>query len=114
MDKNTKVDIFIDPEVQELLVGFLVTDWMGTGQGYSDFIRKSIELWRSPVSYEDTEKCTWQYDLDSRGWVSVCGHKQRKHPTNPVCPYCVKPLLIHPLSAHQWVKEDNKENGRED
>ena len=106
MKKNEKVDIFIDPEVRELLVGFLLTDWMETGQGYSDFIRKSIALWRSPASYEDTDKCTWQYDLVSKGWVAGCGHKQRRRPTNPVCPYCVKPLLIGALSAHQWTKEE--------
>lgn len=120
MDAKPKVDIFVDPDVREELVMFLVTDWMGTGQGYSDFIRKSIQLWRTPVSAEDTDNCTWRYNFDSKGWESGCGHKQYKRPTNVYCPYCVKPLVIHSLSARQWSKEydeDNKEkgqNGRED
>ena len=115
-----KVDIFVDPDVRKQLVMFLATDWMGTGLGYSDFILKSIQLWRSQFSedsVEDTDRCTWKHDLENHSWVSGCGHKKLKRPTNPICPYCVKPLLIHSLSAHQWVKQDNNEkgqNGRED
>lgn len=49
LTKVPKVPIMVDQEVWELLQGFLIYDLAGTGIGYSDFIRKAVELWRGMI-----------------------------------------------------------------
>lgn len=44
-----KVPIMIDPDTRELLKMFLVVDLAGTGIGYSQFIRKAVEMWRGMI-----------------------------------------------------------------
>ena len=44
-----KIPIMVDPDAKKLLQEFLLHDLAGTGIGYSDFIRKAVEMWRGMI-----------------------------------------------------------------
>lgn len=54
-----KLTIEIDPDAKALLDSLLMTELMGTGIGYSEFIRRSVGTWRRmkprgrPCEYEE-------------------------------------------------------------